>query len=202
MKILAVSDDECRRFYECYEPGNLDGFDLILSCGDLPAVYLEFLTTMSSCPVVYVRGNHDDHLLEHPPGGCICAEDRVIRVNGLRIAGLGGSNRYKPDGRNMFTEREMTRRYRRMLPSIIWKGGVDILLTHAPARGLGDFDSVSHRGFEVFLRILERYHPAYMVHGHIHKNYGIRIPRRMQYNGTTIINAYESCVFEIDEKDR
>ena len=60
MRILAVADDESKYYYEYYSPGKLDDFDLIIACGDLHKVYLEFLTTMASCPVLYVRGNHDD----------------------------------------------------------------------------------------------------------------------------------------------
>ena len=73
MKILAVSDVAAQYYYDFYAPGNLDEFDLILACGDLRAEYLEFLVTMAHCPLVYVRGNHDDRLIEEPPQGCICA---------------------------------------------------------------------------------------------------------------------------------
>ena len=74
---------------------------------------------------------------------------------------------------------------------------MDILVTHAPARGVNDFDSLTHRGFETFNQFIEKYHPAYMVHGHIHKNYGAHIPQISDWNGTTIINAYDHCVFYI-----
>ena len=196
MKILAVADDESKYYYEYYAPGKLDDIDLILACGDLHKVYLEFLTTMAPCPVLYVRGNHDDVLLDEPPGGCICIEDTVYEYNGLRIAGLGGSFKYR-EGRNTFTEEEMEKRVRKLGRAIRRHGGVDIVVTHAPARGLNDFDSVSHRGFEAFRSLIERYHPAYFVHGHIHKNYGTHIPQKSEWNGTTIINAYEHCIFHI-----
>ena len=196
MKILAVADDESKYYYEYYTPGKLDGIDLILACGDLHKVYLEFLTTMASCPVLYVRGNHDDILLDDPPGGCICIEDTVFEYNGLRIAGLGGSFKYR-EGKNMFTEEEMGKRVRKLGKKIRKHNGIDILVTHAPARGVNDFDSISHRGFEAFNLFIEKYHPAYFVHGHIHKNYGVHIPQKSEYNGTTIINAYEHCIFHV-----
>ena len=196
MKILAVSDDESKQYYEYYSPGKLDEFDLILACGDLHKVYLEFLTTMAPCPVLYVRGNHDDNLMEDPPGGCICIEDTVYEYKGLRIAGLGGSYKYR-DGRNMFSEEQMEKRVKKLDKAIRKHGGVDVLVTHAPARGINDFDSLTHRGFEVFNRFIEKYHPAYLVHGHIHKNYGMHIPQISERNGTTIINAYDHCVFQI-----
>ena len=40
MKILAVSDEVSKQYYDYYTPGMLDGVDLILSCGDLSREYL------------------------------------------------------------------------------------------------------------------------------------------------------------------
>ena len=59
MNILIVSDEESPALWDYYTPGKLAGFDLILSCGDLNAKYLEFLVTMARCPLLYVPGNHD-----------------------------------------------------------------------------------------------------------------------------------------------
>ncbi len=197
MKILAVSDVESRYYYEYYSPGKLDGFDLILACGDLSRDYLEFLATLSRCPVLYVLGNHDDALDKDPPGGCICVEDRIYVYNGIRILGLGGSYRYRK-GNHMFTERQMRSRIRRLRLALWRRKGFDILMTHAPARHLNDFDSLSHRGFECFGTLLDRYAPRFFVHGHIHKNYGVNIPQKTAYGDTTIINAFDSCEFEYD----
>ena len=52
MKILTISDEECMALWDYYMPGRLDGYDLIISCGDLKAKYLSFLVTMAKCPVV------------------------------------------------------------------------------------------------------------------------------------------------------
>ena len=195
MKILAVSDVSAKFYYDYYTPGKLDGIDLILACGDLRREYLEFLVTMSHCPVVYVRGNHDERFDEEPPEGCVCADDRIVVFQGVRILGLGGSYRYR-SGECMFTEKEMRKRIRKLWFPLLRHRGFDILLTHAPARHLGDFDSLSHRGFECFVKLMDRYHPRYLVHGHIHMNYGVKIPRRTVRGDTTIINAYEYYLFD------
>lgn len=195
MKILAVSDVTAKYYYDFYTPGRLDAFDLILACGDLPRGYLDFLVSMAHCPLVYVRGNHDDALIDDPPGGCICAEDTIVVCGGLRILGLGGSNRYR-DGENMFTEKQMKWRIRKLWFQLWRHRGFDILLTHAPARHINDFEEISHRGFECFVELLDKYRPKYFVHGHIHKTYGVRIPQRTQRGETTIINAYDHCEFE------
>ena len=69
MRILALADEESEYYYNFYTPGKLDEFDLILSCGDLPKSYLEFFVTLARCPLLYVRGNHDEMYEENPPEG-------------------------------------------------------------------------------------------------------------------------------------
>ena len=44
---------------------------------------------------------------------------------------------------------------------------------------------------------MHRYKPAYMVHGHMHANYGSKFKRVRQFEDTQVINAYEKYVFEI-----
>ena len=194
MKILAIADQEAKALYDYYRPGKLKDYDLIIACGDLRVSYLEFLVTMARCPLLYVHGNHDDRFSREPEG-CICIDDTVFVYQGLRILGLGGSFRYG-SGPYMFTEKEMRRRIRRLWWKLRRAGGIDILVTHAPARGLNDLDDLAHRGFACFNRLLERYRPRYFVHGHIHRSYGVDIPRRTQYGDTTVINAFESDAFE------
>lgn len=194
MRILAVSDVPSDKYYEYYKPDMLKKYDLILSCGDLRPEYLEFLVTMSGRPLVYVHGNHDDGYGREPQG-CVCSDGRVVKVNGLRIAGLGGSNWYR-DGEYMYTEKQMRGRIRRMWPQIKKNRGFDILLTHAPARGLNDFDTIPHRGFECFNTLIDKYKPKYFIHGHIHRNYDFTIPQESKKGSTIVINAFEYC--EID----
>ncbi len=195
MKILAVSDVESKYFFEYYSPGKLKDFDLIIACGDLRVPYLEFLVTMARCPLLYVHGNHDDRFPREPEG-CVCIDDCLYEYQGLRILGLGGSYRYG-GGKYMFTERQMRQRIRRLRFRIWRKKGFDILVTHAPARGIHDFDTLPHRGFECFAELLDRYHPKLFLHGHIHRNYGADIPRRTQRRDTQIVNAYEYTVIEL-----
>lgn len=144
MKILAIADTEERCLWECFRKERFEGVNLILSAGDLDPDYLEFLVTVINKPLIYVRGNHDDRYARHAPGGCICVEDTVYVYRGIRIAGLGGSMRYR-DGANMYTEREMAKRVRKLSRKVRMVGGCDILLTHAPAAGAGDLDDLPHR---------------------------------------------------------
>lgn len=198
MNILAIADEEAKWLYDYYQPGRLDGIDLIISCGDLHREYLEFLVTLAGCPLFYVHGNHDDRFAEHPPEGCVCIDDQLIVYNGVRILGLGGSWRYRRDGKNMYTERQMRWRIVSLMPFIWRRRGVDIIVTHAPPRHLGDLENVAHRGFECFVKLIDWLKPKYFLHGHVHRNYGMKIPQKTQYGETTIINAFEYCRIKLE----
>lgn len=197
MKILAIADQESELLWEHFDKSLLEGIDLILSCGDLKPQYLSFLATFAKAPVLYVHGNHDDRYGSVPPEGCICVEDQIYVYNGVRILGLGGSMRYKP-GVNQYSEAEMRKRVRKLWWSLMIHRGFDILLTHAPACQLNDGDDLPHRGFQVFCTLLDKYQPAFFVHGHVHLNYGRNIPRLSDYNGTKVVNAFEKYVFETE----
>ena len=197
MKILLVADEESKFLWDHYQPGALGNIDLILSCGDLKADYLSFLVTMGHAPVYYVHGNHDVNYSVRPPEGCECIDDRLVCVNGLRILGLGGSIRYN-QGPHQYTEREMARRIARLRWPLLRAGGVDIVVTHSPVRGLGDGDDRAHRGFECFTRLLDRQKPLYLCHGHVHRNYA-DLPRIQHYGDTTIINACGRYLLEIPD---
>ena len=198
MKLLLVSDKESQYYWDYYQPGRLDDIDLILSCGDLKASYLRFLVTMGRAPLLYVRGNHDLTYDQDPPEGCDCIEDKLVTVKGLRILGLGGCPRYS-GGPNQYTERQMERRIRRLWFQLRRAGGVDSVVTHSPAKGYGDREDYAHRGFECLLPLLDKHRPRYLIHGHVHVNYGADIPRTLQRGETTIINAYERYVLELPD---
>lgn len=200
MKILAVSDEECPAFWDYYVPGKLREYDLILSCGDLKADYLSFLVTVARCPVLYVHGNHDTTYDEFPPEGCDCIDDKLVVYNGVRILGLGGCMRYHP-GAHQYTDQEMRRRIRKLRFQIWLRGGVDIVVTHAPPRGLGDGDDPAHWGFQALRDLLDKYHPQYLLHGHVHLRYAYGTQRIHPYSGTQVINAYERHVIDLPDQD-
>ena len=197
MKILVVGDLEARALWDYFDPARVKGVEMIISTGDLNPRYLEFLVTLVNCPLLYVHGNHDERYENDPPEGCVCIEDTVVRYRGLRIFGLGGSMRYKK-GPFMYTEFEMRLRAFKGRIKAFLSGGVDILVTHAPARGYGDMDDLPHRGFQCFNKFLEKVRPQYMVYGHVHKNYGSFKRERIHECGTRLVNAYEYCFLEIE----
>lgn len=160
---------------------------------------MNFLSDAAPVPVLYVHGNHDAGYDQEPPRGAICIDDDLYWYKGYRIVGLGGSCRYRA-GAWQFTEAEMKRRISHLRSRIQRAGGVDILVTHAPLHGYGDFSDLPHRGFTVFNEILDTYHPALMLHGHIHLTYGANIPREHQYGQTRIVNCYERFTLDLPDK--
>ncbi len=195
MKILALSDEEDKLYWDFYKPGMFDDIDLIIACGDLSPHYLSFIATFAHAPVLYVNGNHDGKPEAPEPEGCICIEDTIYNFNGIRILGLGGSMRYK-NGPNMYTQREMRSRVRKLWFKLWRSNGFDILVTHSPAYKLGDGDDLPLTGFAIFNELLDKYSPKYFIHGHVHLNYGSKFKRISEYNDTTIINAYIKHLFK------
>ena len=187
IRVLAVSDMVDAGLSAGLSAGR--SADVILACGDLPAEYLAALMNDLNAPLVFVPGNHDPDQSGYRqsraglvtragfpaaapwPDGAISADGRVVDAAGLRVAGLGGCLRYA-GGPNQYTERQQARRARRLS----WRArrrrradqrNVDVLLTHAPPRGVGDGDDAPHRGFSCYHDLIAGLAPAALLHGHV-----------------------------------
>lgn len=196
MKILVLSDHESRSLYEHFTPEKLTGVELIIACGDLRKNYLDFFASVSRAPVVFVPGNHDHWYKPGAAEGCICIDDDIYVYKGIRILGLGGSMMYQPGASNQYSERAMAWRIARLRFKLWRRGGFDILVTHAPARGINDLPDLPHQGFACFKKLMEKYRPKYFIHGHVHANYGTGFKRLDQYGSTVVINGYEHYFVE------
>lgn len=209
MKILAISDAVSPIIYSTNFPKNLPDFDLILCAGDMPGHVLEFVATKQRLRPLYVIGNHANAYIyntekqtKHLPGGCLNIHCKVVEVNGILIAGIEGSARYRP-GPHQYSEREMQLHCARLAPQLLWnkctKGrAVDILLTHATPKGPHEGKDYPHRGVAAFNQFLETWKPKLHVHGHVHLN-GVNEPREyVTEEGVRVINAYEYTLIDID----
>jgi Icc-related predicted phosphoesterase len=206
MKVLAISDEVAPQVYDSGIKSRFSDVDLVLSCGDLPHYYLEYVATMLRVPLYYVMGNHScelDDRSEHGvrPGGCVDINEQVVEHDGLLIAGLEGSMRYKP-GPYQYTQLEM--RYKALrLSTRMWfrrpfkRRQLDILITHAAPLGIHDGRDLCHTGFYVFLQFMERYQPRYLLHGHSHV-YNQLQPTTTQYQDTLVVNVHPYRVLEIE----
>jgi len=198
MKILSVSDRVESILYDQFDADLFPGVDLVLSCGDLPPEYLMFLVTKFNVPLFYVKGNHDIRYDSKPPVRCIDLNAKLIQFQGLNLLGLEGSHWYN-GGPNQYTEAEMRKTIRLLRPKIWWQGGVDIIITHAPPRHIHDAEDPCHKGFESFRWLIDRYAPAYFIHGHIHLNFNSPSERITTVNRTKVVNSYGYFLFEIND---
>jgi Icc-related predicted phosphoesterase len=209
MKILAVTDETVERLYPLAASGHFVDVELILSCGDLPYPYLEYLVTMLNVPLCYVPGTHDP---EYDPRwnnsraeGCENIDGRIVHLRGLTIAGLGGSPRYHPQGVNQYSPSEMMRRAQRLALSLLWgrvrhRRGLDILITHAPPLGIHDEDTLAHRGLRAINWLIRRAKPRYHLHGHIHFQRRNLMPSVTSLGPTKIINVFPYQLIEIENE--
>jgi len=198
MKILSVSDYVVSTLYDNFDAERFPKIDLILSCGDLPPEYLSYLLTSFNVPVYYVRGNHDIRYDSKLPDGCIDLNARLIRFRGINILGLEGSRWYS-GGPHQYTENEMKKTIRSLRPKIWWRGGVDLVITHAPPRHIHDAEDLCHRGFRSFRWLIDHYRPMYFIHGHIHVNFNDPTERVTIINKTNVVNTYGYQIFDIDD---
>ncbi|MGC8962851.1 MAG: metallophosphoesterase family protein [Candidatus Bipolaricaulaceae bacterium] len=197
MLILAVGDEVSPTLERAVLSESFPKVGLVLSCGDLPYDYLEFLVDAVGAPLLYVRGNHDrpvetEERLIRAPQGCVDVDGKVVEVGGLIVLGLGGSRRYSQKGENQYTEGEMRRRAFRLFPKLWWnrhrKGrALDILLTHAPPRGIHDAADPAHQGFETFSALIRRWKPKLHLHGHTPPRPGL--PTETVLDSTRIIHV-------------
>ena len=201
MKILALSDRVVEQVYSPAVRERYPGVDLILGCGDLPAYYLEYVECQFNVPLLYVPGNHDPDNFRVPGGQDI--DGRVARVQNLTLTGLGGSRRYKADGRHQYSEAEMRLRLIPILPRLLWRRirfghGTDILVTHAPPKGIHDGPDLAHTGFDAFQRLIRAVRPRLVLHGHVHLWSGTET-RETQLDGTRILNVYPVQVIDLED---
>lgn len=217
MKILCVSDEVDPLVYSVNAKKRYADIDLVISSGDLPAKYYEFIISTLNKPLLYVNGNHkgihktDDsgYGMGASAGSCDeyygeCIDGKVLYLKKLDliVAGLGGSMKYN-NGLDQYTETAQRRRMARMAPSLmlnkIYHGRpVDILVTHAAPFGIHDAPDLCHRGFECFNRFIDQYRPKYLLHGHVHVLDQNKRPVT-ECSETEVINVFKSYILEIDK---
>jgi uncharacterized protein len=208
MKVLAISDQIIDRLYSTSVPETYPDIEMILSCGDLPYEYLEFLVSIYNIPLLYVPGNHDPGYNLHDPRarahGCENLDTTSLVLKDFFFVGLGGSVQYQPGTPNQYTQWGMYLRVYNMLPGLLWRKirlgrGPDVLLTHSPPYGIHDDDDPAHEGparhQPVLMRVMR---PRYLLHGHTifyRQNLQDHVT---EFNGTKIINVYPFRVMNLE----
>jgi Icc-related predicted phosphoesterase len=197
--ILAVSDEVDPLVYSDHVRDRFRHVDLVLSCGDLPYSYLDYIVSMLDVPLYGVRGNHDCGQGFAGAAGESFAwnganlHGRVVRSQGLLLAGLEGSRCYNY-GPCQYSEAGMLLQVARLAPRLLANKArygryLDVLVTHAPPRFIHDQEDPCHRGFATFRWFMRAFRPRYLLHGHVHL-YDQRQIATTQFHDTVVLNAY------------
>lgn len=154
--------------------------DLVFLLGNISPYHLKTITDYYTCPILGVLGNHDrfgdyDGLL------ITDIHSAVVEVEGLYIAGFGGSPRYKNTPNiPLYSELDVDLFYHN-----IQDIKIDIFIAHSnPAWEPSNDYTDPHRGFYTFSEIIKNMKPSYFFHGHVHTNSNIKI------DSTEIIVTY------------
>ena len=212
MRILAVSDQVHDALYAPEIRKLCPDVDLIVSSGDLPYSYLEYILTLLNVPLVYVLGNHDRvSIVEggrevHGPEGGSNLGGRVVEValrggRSLLVAGLEGS-RYYGGREHQYTEAQMRGKVWRLLPRLVWNRltrgrAVDLVVSHAAPSGIHDGPDPCHRGFVSFLWLMRWAQPRLWIHGHVHASYGYDTKPAIHHR-TKIIHVFGYQLLELE----
>jgi Icc-related predicted phosphoesterase len=186
--------------FQNFDAQRFSDVDLVISCGDLPPEYLSFVRGALNAPLYYVRGNHDIRYTRKPPEGCVNLHGRLVRHGNLRILGLEGSRWYN-GGPVQYTEAQMRRIVWWLRPGIWWRGGVDVVVTHAPPRYIHDAEDRCHRGFAIYRKLIQWYRPRYFLHGHIHARFDQDDMRVTIEGDTRVVNCFGYYRMEIDKDE-
>jgi Icc-related predicted phosphoesterase len=206
LKVLALSDDVDPRIYSDQLRENCPEIELVISCGDLPYYYLEFVIDMLNVPTFFVHGNHDpkveisDSGEKRQPWGAVNLDNKVVRHKGFILAGFEGCLRYSK-ALYEYTQLQMWLKVIRLIPRLLLNRLVfgrylDILVTHAPAWDVSDQSDPVHRGFKAFRWLLEKFKPRYHLHGHIHIH-DRNQSTDTQFENTLVINAHSYKKLEL-----
>jgi Icc-related predicted phosphoesterase len=208
-KLLCLSDVEVPAVYNSRIRERFPGLDAVISCGDLPWAYLEFVVSMLDLPLYYVQGNHvfdiedDEGEVRHHPYGAVNLHRQVIYDPQLDLilAGIEGSLRYNWRG-YQYTQRQMWQMVFGLVPQLLFNKMrygryLDILVTHAAPTGIHDEDDPAHRGVDAFRWLIENFSPKLHLHGHIHLYNPLKAHETM-HGHTRVINCYGHREISLD----
>ena len=207
MKILSVSDQVDPRIYSEALKERHSDVAFVLSCGDLPYEYLEYIISGLNRPLYYVHGNHDLYKRSNQeetrslPLGGDNLHRKMYREHGLLLAGVEGSIRYNQKTRYQYTQAEMWSHVLRLVPGLYYNKLVygrflDIFVTHAPPKGIHEGEDWTHQGIKAFRWLIDTFQPSYHFHGHIHI-YRPDAIVETQIGKTLVINTFQHRVTEI-----
>jgi hypothetical protein len=196
---LTISDKVVDSIYSPAVKTRYAHVDAVISCGDLPYYYLEYLVSVLNKPLYYVRGNHASRVEygerseRTEPWGAIDLDRTFVHDHDLIMLGFEGSIRYN-EGPVQYSDDEMRFRVLGVMPALFLNRAIhgrylDVLVTHSPPLGVQDAADRPHRGFSVFRWFLKMFRPRTMLHGHIHV-YTPDTSTYTRFHQTDVVNCY------------
>lgn len=220
MKLLCISDQIDPLVYSVNIRERYKDIDLVISAGDLPMEYLEFIVSSLNKPLLFVFGNHNLEALPYYHKKLrneaslqeICPRQdegygstylgfTTRREGNVLFAGASGSIRYNSD-LCQYTERQMKHKLWALIPRLVYNKlrygrYLDVFVAHAAPLGIHDREDPCHKGFKCFLWFMKKFKPRYFLHGHIHL-YDLQAPRVTVYESTTVINVFSNYLLDFE----
>jgi hypothetical protein len=189
MRVLAVSDKVEPVLYSSVVNERIGPVDLILSCGDLPFYYIEYVFGNHGREIEFQGGDWSE---KRSPLGAVDLHCRSALEGNLLMAGLEGSVRYNNAPRFQYTEQGMMANIYKLAPTLYYNKlrygrYLDVLVAHSPPWGIHDQPDRAHQGFKCFLTFMRWFKPRYLLHGHIHL-YRLDVVSKTHYCDTDVIN--------------
>ena len=149
----AISDVPSKALWDYDTRARLEGIDLIPLLRDLPKSIWNISPNFTAAFILYVHGNHDGSYQTWRRARRLHLRGRSgVHMEGAAHHGAGGCQRYNNEDTYQYTEKAMRCRVHKLEHQAHKRGGIDLLLTHAPAKGPNDGDDLAHRGFECLTR--------------------------------------------------
>lgn len=174
--------------------------DCIIYLGDIQL--RDYITVNASpklkrVPQGAVLGNHDGkntlQILHRRGLQVVDLNERMFRLQDVSFVGLSGALRYKDDEHFCFlSHQESVEKMMRLPPA-------DIVISHdypffgplVPGKDYQD----PHEGLFGLGQYVEKHHPQYLFHGHLHENYERNV------RGTQTVGIYGCVLVEVTKKD-
>lgn len=207
LHVLSISDRIVEFLYSPAIKTCCKEIETVISCGDLPYDYIEYVINHLNRPAFFVHGNHDRDLVHAngrittKPNGGVDLHRRAYSYNGILIAGVEGCIRYSP-GPYQYTQTEMWMNVMALVPNMLlnrrkYGRALDIFVSHASPWGIHDKPDWTHQGVKAFRWLLKMFEPAYHFHGHVHL-YGTEQKQESLFEKTCVINAYSYRKINLD----
>jgi Icc-related predicted phosphoesterase len=207
LKILAISDVEQSTLYGPQIRDRFEDAAFVISCGDLPFDYLDYIISSLNKPLYYVHGNHSFQMefekagqQSSPPGGTNLHRKALRGPGGWLLAGIEGCISYN-GGPHQYTQTQMWNHVLSLGPvlmrnKLMYGRYLDVLVTHAAAWRVDDREDPAHQGSKALRWAIEVFKPSYHLHGHVHL-YRRDEPFQLWHNGTKVVNVYGHRLLDV-----